>query len=607
MQPKRHPLILWAGVPLLSALTLAGLLIPPRLGFAAWLPPAGVGRWVMMAALLLGLSALFAAALTWGRHRPFRLAPALLFALMVALDRSFLARGDWGLLFGDARTILLALCFWLSLSATLYAAISLTAGLVLGGLARSQKAAGWSFRRFLMDFGILLLLWLPSIVLEAPGAVETTAGQQIRQGFGELPYATDNPIFLTLLMKAVIKATRFVGLGDTMAVMNLSLLQILPLASALAWAVGIARRVLPVGFARLLLAVYALFPVYPFYGFFIVKDVPFAILTLVLTCELAELAIHRQGFFTTGRGLAAHVAIGLALCATRSMAMAMYALVWLIALPLLRLKSRTSLRLFLGALAAIALCAAGTAMVHRALDAQTLENRQAETRSLQLQIVARIVSQHREGLSGEELAELDACVPLESIAFYQPEVSDPVKDAWRTNTTATQRRAFDRLSLNLALRYPATAAQAALRMAVPYLALGDAGRFRAIFDYGFSDVYHLYPVFHPRYVFRGEVFGKPLFRILPDFFQNNPIVLLISSSGLYASLLLGSLALLLRRRQGRWVGVCLPALLTLLGCLMSPVAGYVRYALPFIFTAPLLAALAAAVLGRLADGGEGNL
>ena len=166
-----------------------------------------------------------------------------------------------------------------------------------------------------------------------------------------------------------------------------------------------------------------------------------------------------------------------------------------------------------------------------------------------------------------------------------------MKDTWRASATAEQKQAFDQLALTLAKRYPGTAAQAFLQMAVPYLAMGDIGRFRAIYDYGFSNVEPVFAVFRPR-----QVFGGRAFRVVPEFFQRNPVVMFVSSSGFSASVLIGALALLLSRRRYRWLACALPAALTLLGCMFSPVAGYIRYALPFVFAAPFLAMVTIAAL-----------
>ena len=131
-------------------------------------------------------------------------------------------------------------------------------------------------------------------------------------------------------------------------------------------------------------------------------------------------------------------------------------------------------------------------------------------------------------------------------------------------------------------------------MAIPYLAMGDIGRFRAVYEYGFSNVEPLAAVFRPR-----QVFGGRAFRVVPEFLQQNPLVMFFSSSGFSASLLIGAVTLLLSRRRARWLACMLPAALTLVGCMFSPVAGYIRYALPFVFAAPFLVLVAvAAARGR---------
>ncbi len=547
----------------------------------------------------LALFMLFELARRFGLHRKVFAFLAGFYTFCILLDRSFVSQSDWGLLFGSAGDFGAALWMFASLTLALYAAISLLAAGVSALVKRDVRRVSAAAPRpeprgrFWLWLGILLLCWLPHIVTQAPGVIETTAGQQIREAFGELPYTDDNPIFHTLLLKLLIKGSLFVGLDATAAVLVVSLSQIVPLALALVWTLAIARRMgVPRALVWAMLGFYALCPLFAYYGFFIVKDVPFAIAVLLLTCELAEISLRGDAFFRSWWNCLLHVAIGAFLCFMRNAGLALYALSMLAAFPLIRPKGRSLRRMAACTLAAVAIYAGFTAAANAALNVTTLETRQAETRSLQCQVVARIVREHGAELTADELAAIDACIPTDGLAEnYLPEVSDPVKDTWRADATAETVRAFDRLSLRLALRYPGTSAQAFLQMAVPYLTLGDIGRFRAIFDYGFPSLVSLYPVFKPRHLFSSDVF-----RFLPDYFQNQPLINFFCCSGFYASLLIGCAVLLIRRRKFRLAACYVPAFLVLLGCMFSPVAGYVRYALPFMFSAPFLTAAAVRLL-----------
>ena len=580
----------------IGAAVAAALFLPfTPINFQDWVPTVMPLVVLLYASVALGVAALLTLAWARGAHRALFIPLSVFFALCILLDRSFVQSQGWGLLFGSGTAFAAALPTLAGLSLVFYAMCRMAAGAVLRTLHHSAPATAPQrpYLRFAADMGILLACWLPYIILQAPGAMETTVGQQLQQAYGYLPYSQENPILHTLVIKVVVQGAQALGLSDTMAAMCLSLTQIIPLLAVLAWTVSLARQLhLPRTLVRLLLAYYALCPVFPFFSFFNVKDVPFAIALLLLTCELAALTLAREHYFSRPVHMLLHIGIGIYLCAMRNIALALYAAVVLLSIPLLRLPLKQAVRMALGTLAAMAVCVGLTAYCNSALSVRTLDNRLAENRSLPCQIVARTVQAHGDALSPLELATIDACIPLEGLAErYNPEVSDPVKDTWRASATAEQKQAFDQLALNLAKRYPGTAAQAFLQMAVPYLAMGDIGRFRAIYDYGFSNVEPVFAVFRPR-----QVFGGRAFRVVPEFFQRNPVVMFVSSSGFSASVLIGALALLLSRRRYRWLACALPAALTLLGCMFSPVAGYIRYALPFVFAAPFLAMVTIAAL-----------
>jgi hypothetical protein len=594
----------WAGAELLlGGFACLGLFYPVSALTFSSAVGGGAPQAATLAALGLALSALFDLARRFGRHRRVYACLAGFYTICVLLDRSFVSQSNWNLLFGSAGDCFAALWIFVSLTLVLYAAITLLAAGVSALVQKDARLAAATPRpeprgRFWLFFGILLLCWLPHIITQAPGVIETTAGQQIREAFGELPYTDDNPIFHTLLLKLLIKGSLFLGLGDTMAVMVVSLSQIIPLALALAWTLTVVRRMrVPRALVWALLGFYGLCPLFAYYGFFIVKDVPFAIAALLLTCELAEICLRKDSFFLSGWNCLLHIAIGASLCFMRNAGVALYGLSMIAAFPLLRLRGRSLRRMAACTLAALALYAGFTAAANAALNVTTLATRQAETRSLQCQVVARVVKEHGAELTAGEIAVIDACLPVDGMAEnYLPEVSDPVKDTWRADATAEATKAFDRLSLRLALRYPGTSAQAFLQMAIPYLALGDVGRFRAIFDYGFPSLVTLYPVFKPKHLFSSDVF-----RFLPDYFQSQPLISFFCCSGFYASLLIGCVVLLIRRRRFRMIACYVPPALVLLGCMFSPVAGYVRYALPFMFSAPFLAAAAVKMLTERAE------
>ncbi len=518
---------------------------------------------------------------------------AALCSLCILLDRSFLLHADWSLLLGSWRAFLTALWVGVALSLCLNALLCLLADWFAREAGQhtptlKHGAGGGELLAFCKFMALILLCWLPHIIMQAPGAIETTAGQQIRQCFGELPYSRDNPIFHTLWLKLVLKGTLRLGLGDSMAVMAVSLSQLLPLAAALAWTLCIVKR-LPLNprFASVLLWFYCLCPLFPLYGLFIVKDVPFAVAVLLLTCVITEITLRRAAFFTSWLNCAVLVVIGACVCLLRNMAVVLYGLSVAAVFFAVGLDARARLRLCACVFTTLALYGGFILAADARLHPDTLDTRQAENRSLQCQMVARVVKYHERELSTSEIQTIDACIPVAGLGSrYHPEVSDPVKDTWRAGVTAAQKQAFDLLIPALMLRYPADCSQAALQMAIPYVTPGDIGRFRAIFDCGFSNIEALYPVFNPKHLF-----PTPVFRATLDFFQREPLINFFCCGGAYAWLLIGSVALLIARRRKRLMACAIPALLVLVGCLFSPVAGYVRYALPYMFAAPFLTLL----------------
>lgn len=83
------------------------------------------------------------------------------------------------------------------------------------GVKNEKAPAG---KLCLLWAGVMLVLWLPILILRAPGSIYLDTDAQILQFMGKLPWEASNPIFLTLLYGPLFCLGRALG-GDNIGIL----------------------------------------------------------------------------------------------------------------------------------------------------------------------------------------------------------------------------------------------------------------------------------------------------------------------------------------------------------------------------------------------------
>ena len=168
---------------------------------------------------------------------------------------------------------------------------------------------------------------------------------------------------------------------------------------------------------------------------------------------------------------------------------------------------------------------------------------------------------------------------------YNGELSDPVKNLWRTDATGEQKRAFWRAWPGIVASNPMTCLSATFHNTYGYLYPGYLSQIKPTLLIGdqssrTASVKGLY-----------DYSINPRSTRLKDFcdrLAQNPLYRVLISPGLYGWIALFAAFALLKGPSRRNLLCVVPALFTLAGCLLSAVNGYFRYAMPLYLTAPFL-------------------
>ena len=464
--------------------------------------------------------------------------------------------------------------------------------LLLRALARPGKQVHLSAVRF---GGLLLLCWLPWYVCLFPGTVSTDSVSQLKIILGLMPMSNANPICQTGLVAAFRWLGETLGGGPDLAVALYCITQ----AVLMAWLLGtllhlMGRSAAPRWLVWGSFAFYAFCPVFPVFAFCVGKDTNFAMAVLFLSIEVWR-ALHEENpkpIRWVCMGVAA------VCCVVLRNAGVYLALITLAVVCLCRRR---------GTIPACGLaCAVGVyALLHLVIipGMHIAPMPETEEYSIPLQQVARVAA--GDALTPEQAEAVDGVLVLSELrSAYNGELSDPVKNLWRTDATEDEKAAFWRAWLDIVKDNPATCLSATFHNTYAYLYPGYVSTIKPTLIIGNHSTrpasvkgyfdYTVNPLSTPLKAFTDTLLVNPLYRVLV-------------SPGLYGWLTLLCTAVLLGTKDGILKGkalerdskgqrplaaggfVCaIPALFTLVGCLFSAVNGYFRYAMPLYLCTPFL-------------------
>lgn len=529
-------------------------------------------------ALIFGYLALWRLQKAFGR-RPLWIL-AVLFAGVVTLGASFDSVGSAALVTGQKWK---ALLYFGGRVPAFYM------GMVLLWEAMKNHKPYLKSHSVWVYAAIILACWLPYLFAVWPGTVSNDSITQLMEIFGLKTLSNGNPLLQTGLLGLFVLVGQGIFGSANAAVALYCLTQGLLMAWLLGYTVSQTAKNAPAWLTLLNLLFYALCPIFPLFAWCVGKDTSFAM--AVLWLMLMVWRVMRQEKAT--RRDTVLLAASAVLCVLLRNAGAALAAVTLVAVLLWSLLKHN--KLWRSTLYALAGVAAVLVVWHAAVIPLLSAEQSPETEILSapLQQVARVAA--NEALPDDVYDDINAVLPVDKLkAAYNGELSDPVKDLWRENVTAQQKRAFFKAWFRLGLEQPSTYLSAFFHNSYGYLMPGFVSTIKPTFLIGAEDDI---AKLEGNFTFSVNPHAAGMEAALKRLLTYAPFRILCAP-GLYGWITLFAFAAVLMTRRRRAVLCMLPALLTLAGCLLSPVNGYFRYAMPLYVSAPLLLSLAASAIGK---------
>jgi len=535
---------------------------------------------------------------------------AAFFSFVTLVGASFRQQGSASPLFSGARAAVASL----ALGLLLYALYDLTlatlfhlldrrpwarlsgapeSGGLVGDLPPGRAAA--ADRRFLrLAFLAIVVSYLPMLVLLYPGNLPHDGYYQIDQFMGVSPLHNGHPFVSTVVIGSIFSIGRVLG-GDNFGVFLYVCIQSVAMALVFAKASLTIRELGHARLARASVAFFALCPIWPLYAATVIKDTLFLMAFVGFT--LAVVDQLRRGGAPSAPAVLKLAAISLLVCWTRHNGV--YVVIpTLVALALSSEGARPRLGLTAG-LVLIA-CWAMSSVVLPALHVEPSSPN--EMMSVPYQQTARYVIMHPDDLTEEERDIIRTSIDYDRIPeLYNPEISDPIKGSLPSNRPTSS---YLGLWARMLLRHPMTCVSATFHNTYgyyyPFANFDVMATFQLYIkgdpvDTGDFDIHYALPhdvlassQSHP------DQFAPGIVSSYASAWRSLPALRLLTRPGVYAWVLLALAARLLDTRRYTRLVAFMPAALAFLSCLVSPVNGLLRYAMPYMAVTVLLAAFALA-------------
>lgn len=522
---------------------------------------------------------------------PFRIL-SLLFSLLMVLGYSYDMVGNASLVFGNIAFIIISiiklLCFYKLFNIAINLLYDIVNKVKIKDLKSDNKFIIWFNKHpFVASVAIILLCYIPYIIAFYPAILGYDPANQIKEVMGlhtrymdsvilldpNVTITNFNPVLHTLLLGGCFKLGHIIG-NDNLGLFLYSIIQIAIMISALAYSISYMKKEgVLTRFLLIVLAIYALVPVFPFYAMTTNKDTIFCSLVLIYVIRLYDLIKNPQ----TKVSYVGLFIISLLVTLTRNNGI--YTIFLSLPFALVWLKDKR--KGIVTILVVLLMCYVGYNKV--ILPSFKISNTSIrEMLSIPFQQTARLAREYPDAFSEEDKKVVDKVLNFETLdKRYQPGLSDKVKNEYNIYTTNEDLKEYFKVWFKGLTKRPVVYIDATISNIYGYF-YPDTSKWYIYYKYntkleeaGYD--YHYNSLEGLRNVL--STYGEK--------FPYIPIIGMFVNIAFVGWLYFYFFAALLVKKAYKYIPFILPALSFILVCVAGPANTYFRYALPYVFTLPV--------------------
>lgn len=445
---------------------------------------------------------------------------------------------------------------------------------------------------FFWIFLVIVILWIPAFLAMFPGYYSSDGPLQLAAYLNDGYLNLQWPATHTLFLVGCFKIGNFIFGSYNAGVVIYCIIQSVFLASAMTYS---AVKLMQWKVNRTIILVITFFmaanPVIQAYAFSTTKDAMFGGFLLFVFVGLGELVFRSDEFFASRRKKIFLSFMILGMCLMRKQGIYVMILVLAVLLIMIKMKRRQQLGIILIPL----VCAyVFNPMISMFMTVQ--QDNPRELLSIPSQQMARVYYYEKESLSEEELAQLSNYYNLEGFDDYIEPLSDPAKGALISDNVTSDLTGYIKLWMKIGIEHPNLYIQAFLWGTIGY-------------TYSSADTFNRWSGLSPWNEFSAEPINLQLddggtdnqvtqnslfpayYEYLQngtwDMFPNTPIATFWVHTSLPFFVLLGSIVVIIRKRDYEKIAVWMLPGLYWCTLLLGPVM-CIRYVCPEFYCIPMI-------------------
>ena len=440
---------------------------------------------------------------------------------------------------------------------------------------------------FITTSVFIFICYIPYIVAFYPAVMGYDPSNQIREFMGmhtrymdsvilldpNMTITNFNPVLHTLLLGGCFKLGHVIG-NDNIGLFIYVIIQCIIVISTFAYSIvymkkeGVCNKLL-----FIVILMYALIPVFPFYSITTNKDTIFCCFVLLYCIKLYDVIKHKQSI----KKYISFFIIMLFVTLTRNNGV--YTIVLSLPFALIWLKDKR--KPILITLCAVLVCYTGYNKI--ILPAFKISNTSIrEMLSVPFQQTARLAKYHPNAFSDKDKEIIDKILEFDTLAErYDPRISDPVKNKYNIYTTNDDLKKYFGVWFKGLTKYPDVYIDSTINNIYGYF-YPDTSRWYLYYEYntklqeaGFD--YH----------YNGLKTSRSVLSEIGLIYPYIPIIGLFVNIGFVGWIYFFLFAAFIVKKEYKYIPFVLPALSFILVCIAGPANTYFRYAFPYIMPLPL--------------------
>lgn len=459
---------------------------------------------------------------------------------------------------------------------------------------------------FIFSMILILISWAVYMIAFYPTIMTIDGYNQLKAFFNIKNYYSDtvillsenvlltnhHPVLHTLLMAGLLKLGRLFG-NDNLGLFFYSIVQIVILSSALSYTIKyLKENKVRNRFLYILLLIYMLVPIYGFYAMTATKDTIYTALIIFFIIEIHKFITKNKDKKLKTMQIIRLIILMIFICLMRNNGIYVVLLTLLVMLPYSKINIKKVL------ISTITIILLYTTYINILLPHFKITNGSIrEALSIPFQQTARYIKYYEKDVTEEERETINRVLAYDKLKKeYKPENADPIKSKYKKQATKEELKQYFRVWYKQFLKHPDVYVEAFI-----------------------SNTYgYIYPQ-KTEYYIHYEDLNNPILKIIANFgymnyrenfinysynnhlgkiranlvkyakkFQEIPIIELLVNVGFNTWILIFMIIYSVCKKKYKNILVLMPSIVTFLVCLASPINNYLRYALPIIFSNPML-------------------